>query len=574
MPEPIHYQLLLVGGGTSTLILAHHLLDLARESGLPLSIALIEKSPQFGGHIVSGAITHPRVIAKVFPDFESNGFPFEGKVRENYLSVLGSQGKWDLPAAIIPDGFKKDGYLILSLSHVVRWLAERLVEKAKGIPNVILDVFPGFAAHEILYNEQDQVIGVKVADSGEITEDSLYADYTCFGDKGFISKDLIAKFHLRPNPQLWSVGVKELWQVPQDYQGQVWHTLGYPVLDGSFSGGFVYGLSQNRLAVGLIIGLDSENPGLNPQERLQEFKSHPWIQSLLAGGSLLKYGAAVIPEGGYYSLPSRFNVPGALLLGDALGVLDVGSLSGVDRAMETGYIAAELLHEAFLSQDFQGMERYQSRVMESFVGQSLFTSRYFRQAFLENEQLLSRYLPQVCESVDQGHPWLGSLKVGLQNPLKRSQETWRALSLITGRTQARDPVAYVPCHERIQPDFSPLYALSNGHSPRGSSTYFSRPDAVFFASPRYSEHPQHIIEWSADTCRQCIATYERLHRPTPCVADCTAEVHQIQVRDGSKIHSMALENCIQCRTCEIVCPHLNLRVNPSYEGSGPDFYGL
>ncbi|MEN9239334.1 MAG: 4Fe-4S dicluster domain-containing protein, partial [Thermostichales cyanobacterium SZTDM-1c_bins_54] len=459
-------------------------------------------------------------------------------------------------------------------SHVVRWLADRLLDKAKGIPNVVVDVFPGFAAHEILYGDQDQVIGVRVSDSGVTTEDVVYADYICFGDKGFLSKDLIAKYRLRPNPQLWSVGVKETWQVPGDYQGQVWHTLGYPVLDGSFSGGFVYGLRHNRLAVGLIIGLDSENPGLNPQERLQEFKAHPWIREMLAGGTLLKYGAAVIPEGGYYSLPTRFQVPGALLLGDALGVLDVGSLSGVDRAMETGYIAAELLHTAFWKQDFQVLESYQQRVMASFVGQSLFTSRYFRQAFLENSRLLSDYLPQVCQSVDRGHPWLGGLKVGLQNPLKRSQETWRAFSLITGRTQARDPVTYVPCHERIQPEFTPAYALPNGHSPRQSSVYFSRPDAVFFAAPRYSEHPRHIQEWSAETCQRCIATYDRLGKPTPCVADCTAEVHQIRLRDGEKIHAMALENCIQCRTCEIVCPHLNLRVNPSYEGSGPDFYGL
>ncbi|GAB4210684.1 MAG: electron-transfer flavoprotein:ubiquinone oxidoreductase [Synechococcales cyanobacterium] len=570
--EPIRYDLLLVGGSTSNLILAHHLLDLAQSSGLTLSIALLEKAPQFGAHIVSGAITHPRVIAKVFPDYESNGFPLEGKVTSNRLSVLGSREKWDLPEVMIPDGFKKDGYLILSLSHVVRWMAEQLEEKAKQCPSVTLDLFPGFAAHDIVY-DGERVIGVRVADSGHLSEDVIYADYTCFGDKGFISKDLIEKFQLRANPQLWSVGVKEVWQVPEDHQGQVWHTLGYPVLDGTFSGGFVYGLSHQRLAVGLIIGLDSENPGLNPQQRLQEFKSHPWIQDLLSGGQLLKYGAAVIPEGGYYSLPTRFNVDGALLLGDALGVLDVGSLSGVDRAMETGYIAAELLHDAFFHKDFAILDTYRARVMDSFVGQSLFTSRYFRQAFLENSKLLSEYLPSMCSHVDQGHPWLGGLKVGMQNPLQKSLETWRALSLITGRTRATNPVQYEACHERIQADFTPTFAFQNGHAPSPTTTY-SRPDAVFFAAPRYHEHNQHIQEWSAETCRQCIATYDRLQRPTPCVADCTAEVHHIHDLEGLRMHGMSLENCIQCRTCEIVCPQLNLRVNPSYEGSGPNFFGL
>ncbi|MDX2272559.1 MAG: electron transfer flavoprotein [Cyanobacteriota bacterium] len=570
--EPIRYDLLLVGGSSSNLVLAHRLLDLARLSGLKLSIALVEKAPQFGSHIVSGAITNPHIIAKLFPDYQSNGFPIEGSVTANHLSVLGSQEKWDLPEAMVPKGFQKVGQVILSLSHVVRWLAEQLLEKAKGIPSITLDLFPGFAAQEILY-EGERVIGARVSQSGSLSEDAIFADYTCFGDKGFISKDLVEKFHLRPNPQLWSVGVKEVWQVDGDYQGQVWHTLGYPVLDGSFSGGFVYGLADRRLAVGLIIGLDSQNPNLNPQQRLQEFKGHPWIAGLLAGGKLLKYGAAVIPEGGYYSLPSRFQVEGALLLGDALGVLDVGSLSGVDKAMETGYIAANLLHDAFLQANFGLMEQYQPQVMEGLVGQALYQSRYFREAFLENSNLLSEYLPTVCSSVDQGHPWLGSLKFGLAKPLQRSVETWRALRLITGQVTTTDPVQYEDCHARIQPNFQPSYSASSPNISQ-SATFYARQDAVFFANPRYHEGNHHIQEWSGEICRQCIATYDKLNRPTPCIADCTAEVHRVTQLEGIRYHAMSLENCIQCRTCEIVCPHLNLRVNPSYEGSGPDFFGL
>lgn len=567
--DPIRYDLLLVGGGTSNLILAHRLLDQAQASGLEISIAILEKSPQFGGHSVSGAISNPHVIAKLFPDYETNGFPIEGRVQENALSVLGAQQRWDLPEAMIPQGFKKEGYVILTLSHVVRWLADQLVEKAQQIPNVTLDLFPGFAAHEILYDGH-RVIGVRASESGVMSEDAIYAQQTCFGDKGFISKDLVERFKLRPNPQLWSVGVKEIWQVEGDHQGQVWHTLGYPILEGTFSGGFVYGLGGNRLALGLIIGLDSENPNINPQHRLQEFKAHPWIQSLLSGGSLLKYGAAVIPEGGYYSLPTHFNVDGAILLGDALGVLDVGSLSGVDKAMETGYIAADLLHEAFLTQNFELIQDYRRRVMEGFVGQDLYASRYFREAFLENTKLLSEYLPTVCSSVDQGHPWLGSLKFGLAKPFQRSVETIRALAMITGRVKHSSPTHYEPCHQRIQPGFEAR--LGTGST--GSETYFSRADAVFFATPKYHEENHHIQELSAEICRECIATYDRLDRPTPCVADCTAEVHRVDQVEGQKLHGMSLENCIQCRTCEIVCPKLNLRVNPSYEGSGPDFFGL
>ncbi len=574
MSDAIRYDLLLVGGSSSNLILAHRLLDLAKLSGLKISIAILEKARQFGGHIISGAICNPQVIARLFPDFESQGFPHEGRVEVSHLSVLGSQERWDLPEAAIPKGLRKQGQFILTLSHVIRWLAETLQEKAKGIPNVTLDVFPGFAAHEILY-EGERVIGVRVSDSGQVYEDCVFAELTCFGDKGFISKDLVEKFHLRPRPQLWSVGVKELWQIPRSLQGQVWHTLGYPVLDGSFSGGFVYGLKDNRLALGLIIGLDSKNPNLNPQQRLQEFKAHPWIQSLIAGGKLLKYGAAVIPEGGYYSLPTRFGVEGALLLGDALGVLDVGSLAGINNAMETGYLAAGLIHDGFLKGDLRIQEAYQKAVMESSVGQDLYRSRYFREAFLENSRLLEEYLPQICRSVDAGHPWLGSLRWGLQDPVRRGRELLRAYTLLTGRVSAGEPPprGYVAPHAAIQADFvAPL-----GLDPEALTTrwgYFSRSDAVFFADPRYPEGNRHILEFSADTCRQCIATYDKLNRPTPCVADCPAEVHHIRERNGIRSHAMSLENCIQCRTCEIVCPHLNLRVNPSYEGSGPDFYGL
>jgi electron-transferring-flavoprotein dehydrogenase len=567
----LQYNLLLVGGSTSNFTLAHRLVDLALESGLPLTIAIVEKAPQFGGHIVSGAVINPQVIAKLFPQYQENGFPTEGYVTASHFSVLGSTEKLDLPETLVPPGLKKEGQLILSLSQVIRWMADQLLAKVKDVPQVVIDVFPGFAAQEILY-EGDQVVGVRLSEGGTLLDDALFAEYTCFGDKGFISKDLVSKFNLRPNPQLWSVGVKELWSIDQDLQGQVWHTLGYPIVDGTFGGGFVYGLSNKRLAVGLILGLDSPNPNINPQAKLQDFKAHPWLQSLLKDGKLLKYGAAVIPEGGYFSLPTRFNVDGAMLLGDALGVLDAASLAGVDRAMETGYIAAGLLHEAFQKKDFGVLAGYQEQVMSSFVGQALYTSRYFRQAFLENERLLGEYLPVLSQSIDERHPWFGVLKLGLANPFQRTGDALRAVTKIWGKSTGTIPAEYTPCHENIQAEFNPRIAqVSTQVHPE---TLYSRSDAVFFANPKYHEQNRHIEEFSVDTCRQCISTYDRLDKPTPCISDCTAEVHRIQPIADLRLHAMSLENCIQCRTCEIVCPHVNLRVNPSYEGSGPDFFGL
>src|SRR5262249_30310264 len=249
-------------------------------------------------------------------------------------------------------------------------------------------------------------------------EDYVYGKFTAFGDKGFISRDVIDHYKLRDCAQIWSVGVKEVWQCPQGYDGKVWHTLGWPLLDGTFGGGFVYGMKDNRLTIGLVISLDSRDPNMNPQQKLQEYKKHPWIQEMIKGGKMLKYGAALLPEGGYYSLPKKFAVPGALLLGDALGVLDVKTLAGIDRAMECGYVGAEVLHDALVKGDLSeaALAPYQERLNNSFVVKESYGNRYFRFAFMENPRLLGEYLPAIARSVDKSTPWFGMAKVGFMHP--------------------------------------------------------------------------------------------------------------------------------------------------------------
>lgn len=570
--ERIQYDLLLVGGSPSNLALAHKLVALAKESNLSLSIAILEKSREFGGHIVSGAVSNPHVIKRLFPDYETTGFPIEGVCDESTFTVMGAQKKWDVPRPLMPDEFKKEGYLILTLSQVVHWMANRLRDVVKETPNVVVDFFPGFAAHEVMY-DGDKVIGVRVSHTEVPMDDYVYADVTVFGDKGFLSQDIIKRFNLSQNPQLWSVGVKELWEVPGDYSNKVWHTMGYPVLDGTFGGGFIYGLKNNRLTIGLIISLDSKNPNINPQQRLQDMKKHPWIQEMIREGRLVKYGAALLPEGGYYSLPKQFAVNGALLVGDALGVLNVRKLAGVDMAMETGIQAATVLHEAFTQKHFsqETLAQYQKNLESTFVIKDLYKSRYFRYAFMENPRLLERYLPTVANAVDAGNPIAGMIQIGLTNPLQAPLDALRAKSLIDG---CRDigPVLYKPCHEHILPSFAAVPPPStNGYK---KETIYSRADAVFYANTRYHEENAHIDEFNADTCVACIKRYDAVGKETPCVSDCTAEVHRVDRIDEQKRHGMSLENCVQCRTCEIVCPEENLRVNPAEEGSGPDFLGL
>lgn len=571
MSARIEYDLLLVGGSPSNLTLAYHFLELAKASGKEFTIAILEKGKEFGSHIMSGAVSNPHVLKKVWPNYTELNFPVEAVCNESNVSLLGQRGKWDMPAWMYPKSLDKNGYLVLTLSQCAYWMSNQVQEKAKEAPNVAVDMYTGFAAHKVIF-EDGRVAGVAVTENPKSEEDYVYAKFTAFGDKGFISRDVIDQYKLRDCPQIWSVGVKEVWQVNDSYEGKVWHTLGWPLLEGTFGGGFVYGMKDKKITIGMVISLDSKDPNMNPQWKLQEYKKHPWLQEMLKGGKLLKYGAALLPEGGYYSLPKAFAVPGALLLGDALGVLDVKQLAGIDRAMECGYVAAEVLHDALIKGDFseEALAPYQRRLTDSFVIKESYEDRYFRWAFIENPKLLGQYLPTVAKGVDDGHPLMGMMKVGMKNPFGAAADGIRALGLIEGKKDI-GPIKYVADFKHIVPAFvTPKY----DEPPYDKATIYSRPDAVFYASTKYHEGNQHIDEFNAQVCVKCISSYEALGKTTPCVADCTAEVHRIDVIESVKKHGMSLENCVHCRTCEIVCPEVNLRVKPTEQGSGPDFMGL
>ena len=571
MSDRIEYDLLLVGGSPSNLTLAYHFLELAKASGKEFTIAVLEKSKEFGAHIMSGAVSKPHIIEKVWPNYKEMGFPLDAVCTESNFSVLGLEKKWDMPPKLYPKSFDKTGYLVLSLSLVTSWMARQLEAKAKEVPNVSLDLFTGFAAHGVVF-EDGRVAGVQVSEDPKSEDDYVYAKFTCFGDKGFISRDVIDHFKLRDCPQIWSVGVKEVWQCKESYEGKVWHTLGWPLLDGTFGGGFVYGMKDNKLTIGMVISLDSRDPNMNPQLKLQEYKKHPWIQSMITGGKLLKYGAALLPEGGYYSLPKKFSVPGAVLLGDALGVLDVKHLAGIDRAMECGYVAAEVLHDALIKGDLTeaALAPYQERLTNSFVVKEAYGNRYFRWAFIENPKLLGEYLPEVAHSVDKSSAFFGMWKVWFKHPLGAPIDGVRSLGLIEGKINI-GPIKYEADYKHIIPAFvTPKY--DEPHYDK--ATIYSRPDAVFYASTKYHEGNKHIDEFNATVCVDCIKRYEGISKTTPCVADCTAEVHRIDIIDDVRKHGMSLENCIHCRTCEVVCPEVNLRVKPTSQGSGPDFLGL
>lgn len=567
----IEYDVLIVGGGLSGLSTAHRLIDLTIENKKKIRIAVLEKAKDFGAHSLSGGVTNPRSVKKLFPDYRENGFPIEGVCDKSYLTIMGHKKAWNVPGPFSPHEMNKKGYLILAISNVTNWMATKLTEKVKDNTEVVVDLYPGFPASEIVY-ENGRVAGVKVDDTGDPEKDNCYARITVFADKSFLSQDLIKSHNLAKSFQTWAVGVKEVWEVERDYSGKVWHTLGFPLLDGAFGGGFIYGLSENRLAIGMVVGLDAENPNLRPPQILQEFKKHPMVQKMLKGGKIAKYGASLIPEAGYYALPKEFAVDGAMIVGDALGVMDIKGFSGIDKAMESGMAAAEVVFKAFNKLDFSAdtLGEFKSSVMDSWMGKELKKSRYYRWAFHAKKDLLSEYLPAFAANMDSYGPYIGGIVTLFSSPGALGT-AYSAMKMMDGNTDVGE-IRYEEDCTLNKPD----YKANTAQEPIGynKNTIYTTADVVFYASTHYHEGNAHIDEFNAETCRKCINKYHSQGNEVPCVGDCTAEVHEVSEKGGQKYHRMNFENCVQCRTCEIVCPERNLRVNPALHGSGPDFSGL
>lgn len=568
MSNKIEYDVLLVGAGPANMTLAYRLVELATS---PIRIAILEKAKSIGGHLLSGAVSNPRVLKKLFPDWDKGEFPLEGVCKNSYLTIMGSR-RWEhVPANFTPPYFKKEGYAILNISDVSVYMADKIKAKAGEKEGVIVDMYPGFPARSIVF-DGDRVIGVKVDDTGDDARDICYAKVTVFGEKGFVSRDLINKFDLRKNGQTWAVGVKEVWETKQNFQGEVMHTMGYPLAPGHLGGGFIYGCKDNKLILGMVMGCDFANPNMRPPQVLQDLKKHPEVQKMIKGGKLLKYGASILPEGGFYSLPEKFVVDGAMMVGDALGTLDVKRFSGVDKAMESGYIAAEVLWSALGKGDTSGagLASYQQMLLDSWVGQELKDSRYFRKTFHEHPQVLKDFVPKLTTIIDGG---MNVMTAGALTAIGDPIGSFRMLGakgLIDGKRDI-GIVRYKSDSSYIEPRYKEERKIAEGYVP---DTIYTTADVVFYAHTHYEEDNKHIDEFDAAVCAKCIQLYDGAGKDTPCVGDCTAEVHQTLEKDGNRYHAMALENCVQCTTCEIVCPYTNLRVNAAHHGYGPDFSGM
>ncbi|HLP05083.1 MAG TPA: NAD(P)/FAD-dependent oxidoreductase, partial [Paludibacter sp.] len=382
-------DILIVGGGPSGLAASIHLADILRNKGLDRRILLIEKGATIGSHILSGAVIKTDVVKSLLPEVDFSEIPFNVRVASDHTVLLSENGSLKLP--FHAPYMDNKGNTAMSLGQFCKYLAAKAQEKG-------VEIYTGFSVDEILYGPDGKVAGAKTIDTGVDHHGNRLENFqpgTCIeakltifaeGTRGSLAKKLISKFELDKgkNSQVYSLGVKELWNVPEGNikPGEVYHTMGYPLNRKEFGGGFIYGMPDNKVAVGLVVGLDYEDPTFDVHNAFQVWKTTSFVSRFLKGGKLVEYGAKTLPEGGWYSIPKPYT-DNALIVGDSAGLVAMPALKGVHLAVASGVLAAEAAVEALGKNDFSAktLSAYEESIRASVIYKDLYPVRNFRQGF-------------------------------------------------------------------------------------------------------------------------------------------------------------------------------------------------
>jgi electron-transferring-flavoprotein dehydrogenase len=537
------YDVVIVGAGPSGLSCAIRLKQLAQKNNKDISVCVIDKGAEVGAHLMSGAVLEPRALDELFPNWRDMDAPVKVSVTKDSFVFLTRTKAIALPT---PPPMNNHGNYIISLGYFAKWLAAQ----AEGLG---VEIYPGFAAAEILYNQQGHVMGVATGDAG-IGKDGepskrftqgveLHAKQTVFaeGCRGSLTKILFERFRLRDgvDPQTYALGIKEVWEIDptKHKQGFVQHTIGYPLDTQTYGGSWLYHWENNLVSIGFVVGLDYENPYLSPFEEFQRFKQHPHIRRLLEGGKRISYGARALSEGGYQSIP-RLSFPGGILIGDTAGFLNVPKIKGNHTAMKSGMVSAEALY-----QHFSGVEPssevtdYRARLEQSWLWDELYKVRNIRPSFH-----FGLYIGMIASAID--------------TVLFRGRAPWtfKNHSDHTSLKRAR------------------MVEKINYPKPDGVVS-FDRLSSVFLSNTNHEEdQPAHLkLRIPAVAIESNLALYD-----SPESRYCPAGVYEI-IRDGVNNNprlQINAQNCVHCKTCDIKDPSQNIDWCVPEGGGGPNYQGM
>jgi electron-transferring-flavoprotein dehydrogenase len=540
--ESMAYDVVVVGAGPSGLAAAIHLKQLAAAGGREVSVCVVEKGSEVGAHILSGAVIDPIALAELFPGWQAKGAPLNQPVTEDRFLFLSRASAWKVPGWMLPACFRNHGNYIASLGNLCRWLGTEA--EALGV-----EIYPGFAAAEVLFTDDGKVRGVATGDmgigrGGEKTARyqpgiELHARYTLFaeGARGHLGKRLQERYRLREGraPQVYGIGLKELWEVAPERHvpGLVVHTAGWPLDNETYGGSFLYHMEERQVAVGFVVGLGYANPYLSPFEELQRYKTHPAIRGFFEGGKRISYGARAIAAGGLQSLP-RLVFPGGALVGDDAGFLNASRIKGTHAAIKSGMLAAEAAHAALAAgREHDELADYPRAFEASWLRSELHRARNFK--------------PWMSKGLH-----VGTLMVGVDQVLFRGHAPWTL-------THAHADHETLAKKDSARPIEYPR--------PDGVLT-FDRLSSVFVSNTSHEEdQPSHLkLKDPAIPVTLNLPVYAG-----PESRYCPAGVYEFVTEAGATRLQVNAPNCVHCKTCDIKDPAQNIEWVVPEGGGGPNY---